>query len=272
LATTDYQGVGDLSTLHLLFSPTTSANQVSACSIYYNPLRNQLFIYDDAGTALSAPIVPGTPGSLSNSQCSVNTAGSSVSKSKYSLTLSVPVTFVSTFVAGPKTIFTSAGSVLEGVSTGWRQKGTWGTPQPPTLSLTPNTGSGLSEPLALTVTDPAGAGDPSTIHLLFNTTSANQVSACSIFYNPITNELFLYDDSGPTLSVPIVPGLKGGLSNSQCSVSGTNSSVTKSGTTLTLGVTVSFSTTFTGLKNVYASVAGLDGLKTGYVQLGTWTP
>jgi hypothetical protein len=35
---------------------------------------------------------------------------------------------------------------------------------------------------------------------------------------------------------------------------------------------VTFAGTFTGLKNVYVSAAGSDGLKTGYVQLGTWTP
>jgi hypothetical protein len=203
---------------------------------------------------------------LSNSQCSVNGAGSSVVKSKYTLTLNVPVTFAATFAAGLKGVFAKANP------NDWLQVGTWGTPQPPTVSLSPTAGSGVGQTFRLLVSDPAGVGDLSTIHLLFNTTSANQVSACSIFYNPKTNELFIYDDTGATLSAPIRPGTLSRVSNSQCNVNGTGSSVTKTTSSLTLNVSVTFAGTFTGLKNVYVSAAGSDGLKTGYVQLGTWTP
>jgi hypothetical protein len=39
-----------------------------------------------------------------------------------------------------------------------------------------------------------------------------------------------------------------------------------------LNVALTFTTTFTGLKNVYGLASGKDGLSTGWVQEGTWTP
>jgi hypothetical protein len=197
--------VGDLSAIHLLVN-TTSADQVSACSIFYNPLRNQLFIYDDSGTTLSAPIVPGSTGTLSNSQCSVSGTGSSVTKASTKLTLNVAVTFLGNFSAGKRMYASAAGS--DGLKTGWVLLGGGGG-APLTFSLTPHAGSGLSQTFALSASSPSGAVNLSSIHLLFNTTSANQASACSIFYNPVRNQLFIYSDSGTTLSAPIVPGRLG---------------------------------------------------------------
>jgi trimeric autotransporter adhesin len=268
----DPNGLADLKTVHLLFSPS-SATQISQCSVFYNPATNQLYVYNDGNTALSAPLTPGAAGTVSNSQCTLSGPGSSVSTSGNVLTLSVAVMFQATFT-GLKNAFIYAGAV-NGTSTGWVLKGSWtGTALPLTVvSLTPNAGSGTSQTFSVVVSDPNGLADLKTVHLLFNTTSANQKLACSVFYNPANNQLSLYDDTGTTLSAPLTPGGTGTVSNSQCTLSATGSSFSTSGNSLSLNnVAITFTGTFTGLKNVYIYSAGISGVNTGWVPKGTWTP
>ena len=147
-------------------------------------MKNQLFVYEDDGTTLFGVITPGKTGHLQNSQCMITAAGSSVSKAGNTLTLNVAVTFTAANFAGPKNVYASAAG-SDGLKTGWVQVGTWtpAAPQPPTVSAV----IGEFQPFPLVATDSAGVGDLSAIHLLVNTTSADQVSACSIFYNPLRN-------------------------------------------------------------------------------------
>ena len=167
---------------------------------------------------------PGIDGDASNSQCTVSGTGSSVVKSKYTLTLNVPVTFTGTFAAGLNSIFASG--VVDGRRTDWKQLGTWGTTVTAHRVAEPDRRVRSESYVHFAGVDPAGVGDLTNIHLLFNTTSANQVSACSLFFNSVTNQLFLYDDTGAKLSAPIYIYRfdTGTLSNSQCTVTAAGSS------------------------------------------------
>jgi Astacin (Peptidase family M12A) len=272
LVISDPSGLTDLKTTHLLFN-TTSANQSSACSVYYSVAANELFVYNDGGTALSAGVTPGGAGTAANDQCTLTAAGSSISKSGNNLTLNVALTFTGTFT-GVKNVYGYA-SGNDGLSSGWVLEGSWtpGTPQPPTfVSLTPNTGSGTTQTFSLVISDPSGLTDLKTTHLLFNTTSANQSSACSVYYSVAANELFVYNDGGTALSAGVTPGGAGTAANDQCTLTAAGSSISKSGNNLTLNVALTFTGTFTGVKNVYGYASGNDGLSSGWVLEGTWTP
>jgi hypothetical protein len=268
---TDPSGKSDLKTTHLLLS--TSLSQTSSCSVYYAEGANQLYIYNDAGTTLSPGVTPGSTATVSNSQCTLAGAGSSFSTSGNTLTLNVALTFTTAFT-GQKNVYIYA-SGNNGTNTGWVQEGTWttGVPQPPTVgTLTPSSGSGVMQTFSAVITDPSGLFDLKSTHLLFNTTTANQAASCSVYYAAAGNQLYIYNDGGGALLAPVTPGSASTVSNSQCTLSGTGSSISRSGNTLTMNVALTFSSTFTGLKNSYVYASGNDGLNTGWVQAGTWTP
>jgi len=122
--------------------------------------------------------VLGNVGTRSNSQCTIDASGSSVSGSGTQLTLTVSVTFQASF-SGPKNDYLIAYN-NERLNSTWQQMGTWTVPAPPTVqhvitsvpagrSLTvdgtPCTASctvqwtpGTIHSIATTATQPGGAG------------------------------------------------------------------------------------------------------------------
>ena len=102
-----------------------------ACFVKYVPSAvssGSVFLADDAGAMGgpdSAMPLPGS-GSMSNSQCTVNAAGSSMSWDGNALTLKLPITFSASF-AGNKVMFLAAQDKSP-TSTGWRASGAWVNP------------------------------------------------------------------------------------------------------------------------------------------------
>ncbi len=121
LVYSDPNGISDLKTARVLFNASVSSG--SACYVTYSPSTNQMFLYTNAGTSTSAAITPGSSATASNSQCTLNGAGSSFSISGNNLTLNVSLTFSSAF-AGTKNIYMHATGNL-GTTVGWTKKGTW---------------------------------------------------------------------------------------------------------------------------------------------------
>jgi hypothetical protein len=264
----DPNGIVDLSSVIMLLN--TSSKLSSACAVVYTPASNKMYLYNDAGTGLSSAVVPGSSSSAANSQCTLKGTGSSFSTSANNLTLNVALTFTGTFL-GQKNVYLYAAG--KAGNSGFIQKGTW-TPSsagPPTVvSLTPNSGTGLSQTFAAVFSDPNGIADLNSVVVLFNT-SVKLSSACAILYNAANNKMFLYNNAGTALSAGVVPGSTGSVSNSQCTLKGTGSSVSTSGNNLTVNAAVTFSGTFTGSKNVYLHAAGKTG-SSSWVQKGAWTP
>jgi hypothetical protein len=76
---------------------------------------------------LLGPLTPGVAGTVSNSQCTLNAATSSVSGSGNVLTLKVGLTFATAF-AGVQQAYMYAID-LSGLETaGWQDRGTWTVP------------------------------------------------------------------------------------------------------------------------------------------------
>jgi hypothetical protein len=117
-------GAAQISAIHTIINSTLTG--VGSCFIAYDPTTNTLRLADDAATDWSSPLPVGGAGSITNSQCAVHAAGSSVSAGPDTLTLMIPITFDSDF-AGPKTIY---GFALDagGGSSNWQSLGSWNVP------------------------------------------------------------------------------------------------------------------------------------------------
>jgi hypothetical protein len=111
----DGAGATDLSSVWIWFNASTSTT-VGSCLAYYSRPSNTLYVINDAGTAWSSTSV-GSSVTLSNSQCSVNAASTSVSSAGTDLVLTLPVTFTSAF-SGANPLF-SPGFVARRVRRPW---------------------------------------------------------------------------------------------------------------------------------------------------------
>jgi hypothetical protein len=79
------------------------------------------------------------------------------------------------------------------------------THQPPAvLSLTPNSGSGLTQAFTVVVTDPNGIANLNRVGLLFNTTP--NTGGCEVDFQPSTNTMYNSDWGIPEWVTPGQPG------------------------------------------------------------------
>jgi hypothetical protein len=239
----DPNGAADLGTLGLLLN--TAVNGVDARYVLYYPATNLIYLKNNADTGLSAGITPGSTGSASNSQCTLTGTGSSYSASGTTATLTVALTFTGTFITPTNVYLYASETNTTASNSGWVKMGTWGVSAglPTVVSLSPSSGSGAAQTFKGVYSDPNGATDLSTVRLLFNT-AVNGVDACYVLYYPATNFLYLENNADTGLSAGVTPGSTGSASNSQCTLAGTGSSYSASGTTATLTVALTFTGTF----------------------------
>ena len=104
--------------------PRFSAASSPDCLGYYNRSANAVYLMNDAHTAWLGPLALGTSGSVQNSVCAVNSAGSSVTGSGTQLTVNLSFTFLPAF-SGPKTIALFASAASGALTSGWAGVGTW---------------------------------------------------------------------------------------------------------------------------------------------------
>ncbi|PWU00629.1 MAG: hypothetical protein C5B51_24755 [Terriglobia bacterium] len=116
-------GAGPSAIANVTFLVNTGINGANACWILYIRSGNTLQLANDAGTAFSAPVTVGTGTTLSNSQCSVNTATASTSATGTTLRLNLPVTFIGSFHGLKNTYVLVNDNASQ--SSGWQQTGTW---------------------------------------------------------------------------------------------------------------------------------------------------
>ena len=142
-------------------------------------------------------------------------------------------------------------------------------PQPTPVAVSPTGGSSVvatSKTFTFTYSDAGGASSLAQAGVLFNST-VSPVAGCRLTWAKSSGFLSLADDAadgGYTAT-----SVSGNLSNSQCSV--TFNSITPSGNSLTLILTVQFSAGFVGAKNIYMEAVDGLGADSGLVLTGTWT-
>jgi hypothetical protein len=230
------------------------------------------------------PIAEGAGGgSLSNSQCTLTSGATAATLSGNNLTVPFNLQFYSGF-GGQKTIFglsqTYAGVKSNaGVLTAL---GFW-TPSsstPSVVSVTPNSGSGISQVFTGVFSDTGGGNDLQAVYLTIGSV-INGAHTCAVGWRPggaIYGTLFLFSDDGTSVST-LAEGLGGSVSNSQCTLLGgsTPATLTGSGDPQTLNVpfSITFASGYTGSKNILGMAQTFTGtMSNGGVPnlLGTWTP
>jgi hypothetical protein len=229
---------------------------------------------NDAGTAWLVPGVLGSAGTLQNNQCTANLSSSSASTSGTNLTLNLSLSFSGAFL-GPKTILMSA-SDYAGQSSGWQQRGSYTvTPAvehpPQAVSVTPSSGSGFNQVFNFLYSDPDGFADLSAVYTIINN-PLSAANGCMVGYLRAANLLLLMNDAGSPWIGPAAPGSAGTLQNSQCTVNLSGSSVSTSGTNLTLNLSLTFSPSFAAAQSIFMYAIDNSGQNSGWQNRGSWTP
>ena len=266
----DSSGANNISVVQTLVNSLLTG--VAGCYVWVNVAGPGLYLLNDSATAFLGPIAPGANGTLTNSQCVVNGARSSIGVSGTTLTLNLALTFPGGF-AGARSVYADA-STATGLSSGWQTLGSWTVPgviaAPTVVSVSPGSGSGTSQTFAFTFADSSGANNISVVQTLVNSVFTG-VRGCYVWVDVTNSGLYLLNDSATAFLGPIVPGAKSTLTNSQCVVNGIGSSIAVSGTTLTLNLAFTFMSGFTGAKSVYAEAQIPAGANSGWQSLGMWT-
>lgn len=140
LSLNPFQGAGPNSTLTLVYSHSSgwaainsaefilnprweASSRAGGCYVKYAPAAGLFTLIADDGISVAGKIPPGSAGAISNSQCSLNAAGSSATGSGTTLTVVVSLTFSATFT-GQRHIWMQAID-YNNLTTNWLVYGVW---------------------------------------------------------------------------------------------------------------------------------------------------
>ena len=267
---TDANGASDLNSTQVIFNAGLSA--VSGCYLYTVPSSGAVYLANNANNGWSGPLTLASGGTLQNSQCSINMGASSGVMSGNNYTMNLAITFQAGFT-GAKGVFAYVLQNTGGFSSGWQQLGTWTVPSgapPPTESVSPLSGSGVSQTFTFVFTDVNGASDLASTQVLFNA-GLSAVSACYVYTHTGSGAVYLANDADNGWSGPLTLGVAGTLQNSQCSINMGASSGVMSGNTYTMTLAITFQAGFTGAKGVFGYVLQTTGgLNSSWQTLGNW--
>ena len=156
----------------------TTWSAPNACYVQYQPASNKLYLRNDANTQWLGGFSPATAFTISNGQCTLNGAGSAVSTSGNTLTMTLPLTFTTSF-GGARSVFLYARDT-NNVDSGTQQRGSWTVDAAPTvISVNPNSGSGaagVANTFTFRSSDLSGGNDITGIVVVINSTLINSPS------------------------------------------------------------------------------------------------
>ena len=264
----DNQSSTNLADAAILFGSSLSAS--NSCFVVYD--RNRGTIQLEWDSVLGNEITPvGSSATLQNSQCAIG--ATSVTSTALSTTITLDITFTSTF-DGLKNIYMYGADGDGSINTGWVQKGTYtvaalSPPIPTADSVSPSGSGGATETFTFVFSDSQSSANLAAAAILFAPSLVPQ-NSCFVVYDRNRGTIQLeWDSVMGDESKPAGSSIT--LQNSQCAIGATSVTSTALSTTITLDIT--FTSTFTGLKNIYIYGADGDGsINTGWVQKGTWIP
>ena len=236
-----------------------SSSMVDACFLDYDPQTDDLSIADQSGslttfTNFQLKSGSGTLGDLTNTNCQVVGAGSSVSGSGASLQLNLQIVFRAGFV-GPLTTFLRVDSAAAGQ---YQRAGTWTAYSaiPGGPGATPPTGINSDGTFTINFSDANGYGYVTTEYIALGTSLTDTLNTCRILYTRGTGsqnhqlQVFgtSFDPTASEMPAPVAVGSPGASlsynngSNAVCTVDFGKSSYTESGTSGQLKLWVGFPT------------------------------
>jgi formylglycine-generating enzyme required for sulfatase activity len=143
---------------------------------------------------------------------------------------------------------------------------------PINLGLTPSGGPISAGPVTFTgiYRDPDGYGTLSKCYLLIND-SVTQANAAFLLYDRAANRVYLKNDANSSWGTGYAPGTNVTLENTQCQFSVKDTSVSGSGTDLTVNWRIALKSPFSGrLLNGYMYVQDAGSLTDGWDMLGIY--
>jgi hypothetical protein len=285
----DDNGSGDLAGVNTMVN--ASYGGANACWFYFDLNGMTASLANDGGTGWSS-IRQGSGSAIGNSQCSIAGTDFGVTRSGNSAILTIAVKFSSSF-AGTKSLFVAAGD-NENQWSGYQNMGKWsvaggsGTAQSnpvstpaapsypsssgvaPTVASVVPSNNGNRTTFVITVADADGSNDLAGAGLIVNA-GYSGANGCWIYYNLNHATVSLaYNDGSTWATVP--QGSGSTISNSQCSVAGTDFGAYRSGNTATITVAVTFNPyTFAGTKSLYVTSLDQENQSSNYQNMGKWT-
>lgn len=143
--------------------------------------------------------------------------------------------------------------------------------QPANISVSPSSGTGVTQSFTFTATSSAGYANFQWIQVIINS-GLTYTNACAVYVWVPSQAIYLIADSGSgfvnNTSYPL--GSNNSPANSQCTLAVATSSVGGSGNTRTLTLAVTFKPSFAGTQNVYMEAGDVNG-SNNWQQMGTWT-
>lgn len=260
-------GAAGIQYVQFLFS-RSGINALNACYVSYDPAQNVYYLLSDDTTQWYG-LVAGTANTIGNSQCTIHASAGGSSQSGSDLTTTIDISFRSGF-AGQKSIYQFAGEV-GGALSGWQLMGTWNDSGDlnvvELISLSPNSGTGVSQTFTALTRDGNGANTIAFVQLVMNA-ELSGLNGCFIHYDRASNVFFLLNDSA-TEWFGLVAG-SGQVGNSQCTLFGSGSGGVVSGNDLTITYNLSFSAGFSGTKKIFMQPVDNTGVIQVWRQMGTW--
>ncbi len=263
--TSDASGSTYLTQLVVLFAPTL--DNANACNLLYDRITNRVSLTYDIPANGSASLTPGANTVITNAQCSLRGANTTVVYTATSMIVTLDLVFNAAYF-GAKNVYLYAAEA--GANSGWVAVGSWTvTGGAPTAdSVSPASGSGSNTNFTFTVSDSVSEQNIIGMSMLFTPGApTNLANGCYLLYTRSPATIGLYNDAGTTLSTK-PQGSSANLQNSQCAVGFTVR--TTSGNSMALTIQVVFKAAFAGAKTVYLQ-ANEPNTNSGWVQRGTWT-
>jgi len=267
----DTDGWANLKEAYLLIS-TSSASLVNSIYLYYDQDANLLYLRNDANTAWLGGYVPGSSNIIENSYVKVNCAVTSIVGSGNILTVKWYLTFKSTYSGK---IYNTYLYIKDdtGGKAGWTKKGTYTVNKAPTIgTIIPSSGTGQANtPQIFTTTYSDPDGWQNIQYVYFRIDSSTYGTNCPYFYyKQNTNSLYLRNDANNAWLGPFAPGSSNIIENSYAKLDCAATTVSGSGTTMTVNWAVTIKPSFTGTKNTYLYVMDDCNVYVSYSKVGTW--
>jgi len=138
------------------------------------------------------------------------------------------------------------------------------------VSATPSRGSRSHQSFTFSAAAPGGAAGVKAFDAIINSTLSD-VDSCVVAYDHASNTLMLANDAGTGWSPRLAVGGAGTISNSQCAIEGSGSSLSESESGLGVTVPLTFDVSFGGPKSIYAMAVDSAGGTSGWQSVGTWS-
>ena len=261
----DQGGSSFLTGMAMLFN--SSFSTTNACLLGYDRNTNRVSLSYDIPANGSSPVAPNSSTVVSNSQCILQGANTTVVVGTTSLVVTVDLSFSAAWF-GAKSIWLLGAE--NGSNTGWVPVGSWtvsgGAPSADAVS--PASGSGSQPSFTFTVSDATSQSNISAISMLLTTGSpVNTSNACYLVYNRANATIGLYNDAATAVTTKGI-GSSTTVQNSQCSVGYTV--MNTSGNSVLFSINLLLKPAFSGAKSVYLQ-AHTPAATSGWVARGTWT-